>query len=136
MKNKIVKGIVNNFKCLSIIFFLLFPSARLQFLFFLPPLFRPFMALLLKDVYESLSLRHYKTVHGSPFHCIYVPLSFSVLFCLIVIAASVLNILSSLLALQVSFCFQRGSNSFLAMNRIFLLFCHAGRVAIQGRIIK
>ena len=38
--------IVNYFKCSSIIFFLPSPSARSQFLFFLPPFARPFLALL------------------------------------------------------------------------------------------
>ena len=41
-----VWGIVNYFKCSSIIFFLPYPSARSQFLFFLPPFARPFLALL------------------------------------------------------------------------------------------
>ena len=41
-----VWGIVNYFKCSSIIFFLPYPSARSQFLFFLSPFARPFLALL------------------------------------------------------------------------------------------
>ena len=88
-----------------------------------------------RNVYESLSLRHYKTVHDqwSFFHWIDVSLSVFCLFCLIVIAASVRHIIfifrSPLLELQGSFYLPRGSNSFPALNRTFSL-SYKRRVAI------
>ena len=107
------------------IYFLLSPSARPQFLFVLAPFARPFMAMLLKECLRIAVFAPLEDSAGSPFHCLDVLLSVF-LFCLIVIAASALKMLvylhwSSFLVLQVSFYLQRGSNSFPAINRTFLL---------------
>ena len=84
-----VRGIVNNSECSS--FYLLSPSARPQFLFFLLPFALPFMALLLKECLMGLCLCAIirqctitLSLNRCHSHC---------LFCLIVIAALALHIL-------------------------------------------
>ena len=87
---------------------------------------RPFMALLLKACLRVLSLRHYKTVQNHPFIVKMNPSPFFVLLncnCSLNPEQPVYLQLQGLhhLGLQVSFNFQRGRNSFPALNRTFLL---------------
>ena len=56
----------NNNKCSSIILFLLSPSARPQFSFSYLPLLAHLCGCFWNNVYESPSLRHYKTEQDHP----------------------------------------------------------------------
>ena len=110
-----VRGIANNFKCSS--FYLLYPSARLQFFFFLPPFPRLIMALLLKECSRVAVFAPLYDSARLSFH--YVDVPFSVLFILLNSYCSLSAEHSTCMcqvrqvsspALQVSYYLQGGSN--------------------------
>ena len=102
------------------IFLLLSPSARLQVQLFFLPFARPFRrCMVLKECLRVTCLCAIIIQCTITFHWKDVPLYVFCLFCLIVIAASALHILSTFIF--VSFYLLQGSNSFPPLNRAFLL---------------